>query len=160
MKELVIASGLCILLSGCIGFHWTSKVNDGAVYELNREMYIAEGDGLILLDTRTEHPEYYTIKGMLPAGTQLQEASKTAHRGFSFWWYFGPCSHVDVYGEILDGDFKGILVDFGEYRQCCPKHGHWYLCPLDCPDRNLKCLTPEKYDQKHILNSNGMRECQ
>ena len=160
MKELMIASGLCILLSGCIGFHWTSKVNDGAVYELNREMYIAEEDGLILVDTRTEHPEYYTIKGMLPAGTQLQEASKTAHRGFSFWWYFGPYSHVDVYGEILDGDFKGILVDFGEYRQCCPKHGYWYLCPLDCPDRNLKCLTPEKYVQAHILNSSGRRKQQ
>ena len=116
MKKLVIASVLCILLSGCIGFKWTSKIDDGAVYELNREMYIAEEDGLILVDTRTEHPEYYTIKGMLPAGTQLQEASKTAHRGFSFWWYFGPYSHVDVYGEILDGDFKGILVDFGEYR--------------------------------------------
>ena len=160
MKKLVIASGLCVLLSGCIGFKWTSKIDDGAVYELNREMYIAEEDALILVDTRTEHPEYYTIKGTLPAGTQLQEASKTAHRGFSFWWYFGPYSHVDVYGEILDGDFKGILVDFGEYRQCCPKHGYWYLCPFDCPDRNLKCLTPEKYDQKHILNSNGRKECQ
>ena len=77
MNKLVIASGLCILLSGCIGFKWTSKIDDGAVYELNREMYIAEEDGLILVDTRTEHPEYYTIKGMLPAGTQLQEASKT-----------------------------------------------------------------------------------
>jgi len=44
MKELAIASGLCILLSGCIGFHWTSKVNDGAVYELNREMYVVEDD--------------------------------------------------------------------------------------------------------------------
>ena len=159
MKMMMIA-GLCIALSGCIGFKWTSQVDDGAVCELNREMYIAEEDGLILVDTRAERPEYYTIKGTLPAGTQLQEASKTAHRGFSFWWYFGPYSHVDVYGEILDGDFKGILVDFGEYRQCCPKHGYWYLCPLDCPDRNLKCLTPEKYDQKHILNSNGMRECQ
>ena len=63
MKELAIASGLCILLSGCIGFHWTSKVNDGAVYELNREMYVVEDDGLLLVDTRTEHPEYYTIKG-------------------------------------------------------------------------------------------------
>ena len=161
MKKMMIAVGVAAMaLTGCIGFKWTSKIDDGAVYELNREMYIAEEDGLILLDTRTEHPEYYTIKGMLPAGTQLQEASKTAHRGFSFWWYFGPYSHVDVYGEILDGDFKGILVDFGEYRQCCPKHGYWYLCPLDCPDRNLKCLTPEKYDQKHILNSNGMRVCQ
>ena len=117
MKKLVIASGLCILLSGCIGFKWTSKIDDGAVYELNREMYIAEEDGLILVDTRTEHPEYYTIKGMLPAGTQLQEASKTAHRGFSFWWYFGPYSHVDVYGEILDGDFKGILVDLEQKGQ-------------------------------------------
>ena len=115
-----------------------------------------EEDGLILVDTRAERPEYCTIKGTLPAGTKLQEAEKIAHRGFSFWWHFGPYSHVDVYGEILDGDFKGILVDFGEYRQCCPKHGYWYLCPLDCPDRNLKCLTPEKYDQKHILNSNGM----
>gem|GEM_PF-5749579 len=35
--------------------------------------------------------------------------------------------------------------------------GYWYLCPLDCPDRNLKCLTPEKYDQAHILNSHGIR---
>ena len=42
MKKLVIASGLCILLSGCIGFKWTSKIDDGAVYELNREMYIAD----------------------------------------------------------------------------------------------------------------------
>ncbi len=160
MKELMIASGLCILLSGCIGFHWTSKVNDGAVYELNREMYVVEDDGLLLVDARTEHPEYYTIKGTLPAGTKLQEAAKTAHRGFSFWWYFGPYSHVDVYGEVLGGDFKGRLVDFKEHRQRCPKHGYWYLCPLGCPDRNLKCLTPEKYDQAHILNSSGMRECQ
>ena len=118
MKVLAIASGLCILLSGCIGFHWTSKVDDGAVYELNREMYVVEDDGLLLVDARTEHPEYYTIKGTLPAGTKLQEAAKTAHQGFSFWWYFGPYSHVDVYGEVLGGDFKGRLVDFGEHRQC------------------------------------------
>ena len=157
MKKLAIASGLCMVLSGCIGFHWTSKVDDGAVYELNREMYIAEEDGLILVDARTEHPEYYTIKGTLPAGTKLQEAEKITRRGFSFWWYFGPYSHVDVYGEVLDGDFKGRLVDFKEHRQRCPKHGYWYLCPLDCPDRNLKCLTPEKYDQVHILNSSGAR---
>lgn len=160
MKELMIASGLCILLSGCIGFHWTSKVNDGAVYELNREMYVVEDDGLLLVDARTEHSEYYTIKGTLPAGTTLQEAAKTAHRGFSFWWYFGPYSHVDVYGEVLGGDFKGRLIDFGEHRQRCPKHGYWYLCLLGCPDRNLKCLTPEKYDQNHILNSSGRRKQQ
>ena len=30
MKKLVIASGLCILLSGCIGFKWSSKIDDGA----------------------------------------------------------------------------------------------------------------------------------
>ena len=30
MKVPAVAFGLCILLSGCIGFHWTSKVNDGA----------------------------------------------------------------------------------------------------------------------------------
>ena len=41
MKKLVIASGLCMAVSGCIGFSWTSKVDDGAIYELNREMYIA-----------------------------------------------------------------------------------------------------------------------
>jgi len=157
MKKMMMVAGLCMVLSGCIGFKWTSKIDDGAVYELNREMYIAEEDGLILVDTRTEHPEYYTIKGTLPAGTKLQEAAKTAYRGFSFWWYFGPYSHVDVYGEVLDGDFKGRLVDFKEHRQRCPKHGYWYLCPLGCPDRNLKCLTPEKYDQAHILNSSGAR---
>ena len=33
MKELAIASGLCILLSGCIGFHWISKADDGAIYK-------------------------------------------------------------------------------------------------------------------------------
>jgi len=154
---MMMVAGLCMVLSGCIGFKWTSKIDDGAVYELNREMYIAEEDGLILVDTRTEHPEYYTIKGTLPAGTKLQEAAKTAYRGFSFWWYFGPYSHVDVYGEVLDGDFKGRLVDFKEHRQRCPKHGYWYLCPFGCPDRNLKCLTPEKYDQAHILNSSGAR---
>ena len=73
MKKLVIASGLCMAVSGCIGFSWTSKVDDGAIYELNREMYIAEEDGLILVDARTEHPVYCTIKGTLPAGTKLQE---------------------------------------------------------------------------------------
>ena len=26
MKKLVIASGLCMAVSGCIGFSWTSKV--------------------------------------------------------------------------------------------------------------------------------------
>ena len=132
MKKLVIASGLCMAVSGCIGFSWTSKVDDGAIYELNREMYIAEEDGLILVDARTEHPVYCTIKGTLPAGTKLQEAEKITR-------------------------FKGSLVDFGEHRQRCPKHGYWYLCPLDCPERNLKCLTPEKYDQEHILNSCGRR---
>ena len=137
MKKLVIASGLCMAVSGCIGFSWTSKVDDGAIYELNREMYIA--------------------KGTLPAGTKLQEAEKITRRGFSFWWYFGPYSHVVVYGEVLEGNFKGSFVDFGEHRQCCPKHGYWYLCPLDCHERNLKCLTPEKYDQEHILNSCGRR---
>ena len=76
MKKLVIASGLCMAVSGCIGFNWTSKVDDGAIYELNREMYIAEEDGLILVDARTEHPVYCTIKGTLPAGTKLQEAEK------------------------------------------------------------------------------------
>ena len=156
MKRMLIVLVLC-MLCGCIGFNWTSKIDDGAVYELNREMYIAEEEGLILVNTRTEHPEYYTIKGTLPAGTKLQEATKTVNRGLSFWWYWGPYSHVDVYGEILDGDFKGSLVDFGEHRQRCPEHGYWYLCPLDCPARNLKCLTPEKYDQKHILNSSGRR---
>ena len=30
MTELVIASGLCMAVSGCIGFSWTSKVDDGA----------------------------------------------------------------------------------------------------------------------------------
>ena len=148
---LAVAAGM---VAAVVGVH-VERID--YVYELNREMYIAEEDGLILVDTRAERPEYYTIKGTLPAGTKLQEAEKIAHRGFSFWWYLGPYSHVDVYGEILDGDFKGILVDFGEYRQCCPKHGYWYLCPLDCPDRNLKCLTPEKYDQEHILNSCGRR---
>ena len=42
MKELAIASGLCILLSGCVGFSWISKVDDGAIYELNRETVMAE----------------------------------------------------------------------------------------------------------------------
>ncbi|MBR3777917.1 MAG: hypothetical protein IKL02_10050, partial [Kiritimatiellae bacterium] len=116
-----------------------------------------EEDGLILVDARTEHPEYYTIKGTLPARTKLQEAEKITRRGFSFWWYFGPYSNVAVYGKVLGGDFNGRLVDFGKHRQCCPKHGYWYLCPLDCPERNLKCLTPEKYDQAHILNSHGIR---
>ena len=61
MKKLVIASGLCILLSGCIGFYWTSKVDDGAVYELNREMYVVEDDGLLLVDARTEQPVMCSI---------------------------------------------------------------------------------------------------
>ena len=146
MKTIVriaLVAWLCMLLCGCVGFSWTSKVDDGAVYELNREMYVAEEDGLFLLDKRTEHPEYYTIKGTLPAGTKLQEATEISCRGFSFWWYFGPYSHVVVYGEVLEGDFKGSLVGFGDYRQRCPKHGYWYLCPLGCPDRDLKCLTPE-----------------
>ena len=120
-------------------------------------MYDAEEDGLFILDKRTEHPEYYTIKGTLPAGTKLQEATEISCRGFSFWWYFGPYSHVAVYGKVLEGDFKGSLVGFGNYRQCCPKHGYWYLCPLGCPDRDLKCLTPEKYDQKHIRSQAGIR---
>ena len=137
-----VAAWLSMLLCGCVGFSWTSKVDDGAVYELNREMYVAEEDGLFLLDKRTEHPEYFTIKGTLPAGTKLQEATEISNRGFSFWWYFGPYSHVAVYGEVLEGDFKGSLVGFGDYRQRCPKHGYWYLCPLGCPDRDLKCLTP------------------
>ena len=63
MKRVMMVAGLCMALSGCIGFGWTSKVDDGAGYELNREMYIAEEDGLILVDARTERPEYYTIKG-------------------------------------------------------------------------------------------------
>ena len=87
MKIMMIIAGLCMALSGCVGFSWTSKVDDGAIYELNREMYIAEEDGLILVDARTEHPEYYTIKGTLPARTKLQEAEKITRRGFSFWWY-------------------------------------------------------------------------
>ena len=143
MVRIALVAWLCMLLCGCVGFSWTSKVDDGAVYELNREMYVAEEDGLFLLDKRTEHPEYYTIKGTLPAGTKLQEATEISCRGFSFWWYFGPYSHVVVYGEVLEGDFKGSLVGFGDYRQRCPKHGYWYLCPLGCPDRDLKCLTPE-----------------
>lgn len=160
MKKKMMIAVLCMAVSGCIGFSRTSKVDDGAIYELNREMYIAEEDGLILVDARTEHPVYCTIKGTLPAGTKLQEAKKINRREFSFWWYFGPYSHVDVYGEVLGGDFKGRLIDFGEHRQRCPKHGYWYLCPLGCPDRNLKCLTPEKYDQNHILNSGRKGECQ
>ena len=143
MVRIALVAWLCMLLCGCVGFSWTSKVDDGAVYELNREMYVAEEDGLFLLDKRTEHPEYYTIKGTLPAGTKLQEATEISCRGFSFWWYFGPYSHVVVYGEVLEGDFKGSLVGFGDYRQRCSKHGYWYLCPLGCPDRDLKCLTPE-----------------
>ena len=49
MKIMMIIAGLSMALSGCIGFSWTSKVDDGAVYVLNREMYIAEEDGLILV---------------------------------------------------------------------------------------------------------------
>ena len=48
MKKMMMVAGLCMAVSGCIGFSWTSKVDDGAIYELNREMYIAEEDGLIL----------------------------------------------------------------------------------------------------------------
>ena len=48
MKKLVIASGLCMAVSGCIGFSWTSKVDDGAIYELNREMYMGAPSGGIL----------------------------------------------------------------------------------------------------------------
>ena len=157
MAQIAMAAWLCMLLCGCVGFSRASKVDDGAVYELNREMYVAEKDGLFLLDKRTEHPEYYTIRGTLPARTKLQEATEISYRGFSFWWYFGPYSHVAVYGKVLEGDFKGSLVGFGNYRQCCPKHGYWYLCPLGCPDRDLKCLTPEKYDQKHIRSQAGIR---
>ena len=146
---------LCVCLCGCIGFRQTSKVDDGAVYELNREMYIAEKDGLLLVDTRTEHPECYTIKGTLPAGVRLQEAAEISRRGFSLW--LGLYSTVAVCGEVLEGDFKGHLVDFGDYRQRCPEHGYWYLCPLSCPARDLKCLTPEKYDQKHMRSQSGIR---
>ncbi len=146
---------LCVCLCGCIGFRQTSKVDDGAVYELNREMYIAEKDGLLLVDTRTEHPECYTIKGTLPAGVRLQEAAEISRRGFSLW--LGLYSTVAVCGEVLEGDFKGHLVDFGDYRQRCPEHGYWYLCPLSCPARDLKCLTPEKYDQKHMRSQAGIR---
>lgn len=161
MKKMVLIAmmaWLCMSVCGCIGFSRTSKVDDGAVYELNRDMYVVEEDGLLLQDTRTEHPEYYTIKGKLSAGTRLQEAAIVSSRGFSFWWFWGPYSHVAVYGEILDGDFKGCLVGFGDYRQCCPKHGYWYLCPLGCPERDLKCLTPEKYDQEHIRSQSGIRQ--
>lgn len=139
---------LCMFLHGCIQFSHTSKIDDGAVYELNRKMYITEKDGLLLVDSRVEHPECYTIKGTLPAGVRLQEATEISHRGFSLW--FGFYSNVVVYGEVLDGDFKGNLVDYGDYRQRCPEHGYWYLCPLSCPARALKCLTPEKYDPKHM----------
>ena len=154
----VSAAWLCMLLCGCIGYSWTSKIDDGAVYELNREMYVADEDGLLLVDTRTEHPEYYTIKGKLPAGTRLHEAVEKSCRGFAFWWYFGPYSRTTVYGEVLEGDFKGCLVDFRDYRQRCPKHGYWYLCPLSCPARDLKCLAPEKYDPKHMRSRAGIRQ--
>ena len=150
-----LVAGCAALFSGCIGFSWTSKVDDGAVYELNREMYVAEKDGLLLVDTGTECPEFLAIKGTLPAGTRLQEAAEKTRRGFSLW--FGPYSNVAVYGEVLEGDFKGQIVDFGDYRQRCPKHGYWYLCPLGCPERVLKCLTPEKYDQKHMRSQSGIR---
>jgi len=86
MVLIAMMAWLCMSLCGCIGFSRTSKVDDGAIYELNREMYVVEEDGLILVDTRAERPEYYTIKGTLPAGAKLQEAEKIAHRGFSFWW--------------------------------------------------------------------------
>lgn len=158
MKIIVVAFAevWSCLLCGCIGFSRTSKVDDGAVYELNREMYIAEADGLLLVDSRTEHPEHcYAIKGTLPAGTKLQESTEKSWQGFSLW--FGYSSNVVVYGEVLEGDFKGHLVGFGDYRQRCPQHGYWHLCPLSCPARDLKCLTPEKYDQKHMRSRVGIR---
>ena len=76
MKKMMMVAGLCMVLSGCIGFKWTSKVDDGAVYELNREMYIVDENGLILVDTRAEHPEYCTIKGTLPVGTKLHSCGR------------------------------------------------------------------------------------
>ena len=42
MKKMMMIAVLCMAVSGCIGFSRTSKVDDGAIYELNREMYIAE----------------------------------------------------------------------------------------------------------------------
>ena len=35
MKIMMIIAGLCMALSGCVGFSWTSKIDDGAIYELN-----------------------------------------------------------------------------------------------------------------------------
>ena len=37
----MIIAGLCMALSGCVGFSWTSKVDDGAIYEFNRETVMA-----------------------------------------------------------------------------------------------------------------------
>lgn len=35
MKIMMIIAGLCMALSGCVGFSWTSKIDDGAIYERN-----------------------------------------------------------------------------------------------------------------------------
>ena len=44
LAQIAMAAWLSMLLCGCVGFSWTSEVDDGAVYELNREMYVAEED--------------------------------------------------------------------------------------------------------------------
>ena len=163
--QVVVALTGAVACSGCMGVRWSWNIDDGAVYETNRKAYVIDGrkapgllwreseqDGLMFSDA---HLDLYEVRGELSPKTRIREVRRVGIWGFS--WWFGPYSLKRTFGEILDGSYKGRLVDFGHAREECPQHGWWYLCPLDCPSRNLKCLTPDKYDDEHIGGTTGKR---
>ena len=165
IKVVLTAFGL-IFFSGCIGVRWSWEVEDGAVYETNQKSYIVDGGnffGLLWFESEQdglkfteEYLDLHEVRGELSPKTKIREAKQVGMWGFSFWWYFGSQTHTTTFGEILDGPYKGRFVNMDYLRENCPKHGWWYVCPLDCSFRNLRCLTPEKYDQDHIKSNIGL----
>ena len=141
-----------LFVYGCVGVRWSWAVEDGAVYETTRDVYIVDDQWAWFVSERNKlayADEYFSAQQdriALPARTKIREVRQVGRWGFLFWWYFGPYSQTTTFGEIADGPRQGLVVNLGYYQRCS-KHGWDPRCPPDCPSRILKCLTPEKYDQ-------------
>ena len=141
-----------LFVNGCVCVRWSWAVEDGAVYETTQNVYIVDDHLAWFVSERNKlayADENFSEEQDLIAlsvRTKIREVKQVGRWGFLFWWYFGPYSQTTTFGEIADGPRQGLVVNLGYYQRCS-EHGWDPRCPLDCPSRILKCLTPEKYDQ-------------
>lgn len=126
---------LTFALSGCIGYSWTTENTDaysqfsqGVVYELQRTVWVNVDNG------HASKNKVFEKSIEVQKGTTIRVDHVVLDRGVSFWWYFGPYAYDEVFGVVMDGEWKGQKMSLNGLTSRCRKwkNDEWQM--YDQPD--------------------------